>query len=121
MRAKLVLAVVAVVVTVIVVAGRPGLVEVTCGGATSDAAALQGAIDSSGPGATIDIRGGICLLTRGISLPGDRTYAGTADTVLKQDASMSYVLAAAAYTDNSPGHMIAWAQSLRHDKQDCLS
>ncbi len=115
MRAKLVMAAVVIAAifaavtssgaaTTIDAANAPGFVVVTCGDATSDAATLQNAIDSSPPGAVIDIQGGTCLLTRGISLPGDRTYTGgnSAGTVLKQAARMSYVLAAAAYVDNSP-------------------
>ena len=51
----------------------------------------------------IQIGGGTCLLTRGIVLPGDRTYAGgsTAGTVLRQDGPMSFVLASKAYVDDS--------------------
>jgi Right handed beta helix region len=85
-------------------AGGAILVNVTCKDATSDAAAVQNGIGSSAPGATINILGGICLLTKGISLPGDRTYAGssTTGTVLEQDAGMTYVLASAAYAGNLP-------------------
>lgn len=80
-----------------------GVVTVTCTGTSSDAANLQQAINSSPRGATVEIRGGICLLTRGIIFLPDRTYTGTntAGTVLKQDGEMSYVLASQAYTDNS--------------------
>ncbi len=54
-------------------------------------------------GAVIDIKGGTCLLTQGISLPGDRTYTGgaTTGTVLKQGAHLAYMLASAAYVGNS--------------------
>jgi hypothetical protein len=80
-------------------AAAPGVIGVTCSGTTSDAATLQNAINSSPPGAVIDIGGGTCLLTRGISLPGGRTYTGgnAAGTVLKQGATMGYVLASEAY------------------------
>jgi hypothetical protein len=78
-------------------------VSVTCHDSTSDAAILQRAIDSSPPGAAIQIQGGTCLLTRGIILAGNRTYtgAGTTSTTLVQDAAMAYVLASAAYTASS--------------------
>ncbi len=115
MRTKLVMAVLALAVifaavscsgsaTVTDAAGRPHSVNVTCQDTASDAAALQNAINSSAPGATIHILGGICLLTQGISLPGDRAYAGssTTGTVLRQDAGMTYVLASAAYVNNLP-------------------
>jgi hypothetical protein len=48
--------------------------------------------------------GGTCLLTKGISLPGDRTYVGASrtGTVLRQAGDMGYVLASAAYVENSP-------------------
>jgi hypothetical protein len=77
-------------------------VSVTCTDSKADAANLQAAIDSSAPGAAIEIRG-TCLLKRGISLLGDRTYAGesTTGTVLKQAAGMRYVLASEAYVGNS--------------------
>lgn len=63
---------------------------------------LQRAINSSPVGAAIEIQG-TCLLTTGLTLPGDRTYTGenTTGTVLKQDGSASYVLASSAYTENS--------------------
>jgi hypothetical protein len=81
----------------------PSVVTATCTGRTSDAASLQQAINSSSPGSVIEIRGGICLLTRGITFLADRTYTGynTTGTVLKQDGDMSYVLASQAYADNS--------------------
>jgi parallel beta-helix repeat protein len=83
--------------------GRSGVVSVTCTGSTSDAANLQHAIDSSAPGAVIEIQGGTCLLTTGITLPSDRTYTGenTSGTVLQQAGDMSYVLASEAYADNA--------------------
>lgn len=85
-------------------ADRSGIVSISCSNSTSDAATLQHAINSSPAGATIQIAGGTCLLTSGISLPSDRTYAGESrtGTVLRQDAGMSYVLASDAYVDNSP-------------------
>jgi parallel beta-helix repeat protein len=84
--------------------GPPSVATATCTDRTSDAARLQQAINSSSPGAVIEVRGGICLLTRGIIFLGDRTYTGynTTGTVLKQDGDMSYVLASQAYADNSP-------------------
>lgn len=80
----------------------PGLTGVACQNNTGDAARIQGVIDTSAPGATIQISG-TCLLTRGITLPGDRTYAGgpTTGTVLEQHGPMSFVLASSAYTNNS--------------------
>jgi Right handed beta helix region len=85
------------------VVSRSGVVSVSCTGNPSDGATLQRAIDSSPPGSTIEIEGGVCLLTAGINLPGDRTYAGEnrTGTVLKQDANMRFVLASQAYVDNS--------------------
>lgn len=76
---------------------------ITCTGRAADAATLQRAINASPPGAAIGIKGGTCLLNRGITLPGNRTYAGgsTTGTVLKQDGPMRYVLASAAYQGNS--------------------
>jgi hypothetical protein len=84
-------------------AGAPSDVIVSCADRPSDAATLQRAINGSPTGAAIGIKGGTCLLTRPITLPGDRTYAGgsTTGTVLRQDGPMRYVLAAAAYQGNS--------------------
>jgi parallel beta-helix repeat protein len=78
------------------------VVTATCAAKTSDAASLQRAINSSSPGAVIEIRG-VCLLTRGIILLAYRAYTGysTTGTVLKQDGNMSYVLASHEYVDNS--------------------
>src|SRR5207342_671733 len=83
-------------------AARPRTVSVTCTDSKADAANLQAAINSSAPGAAIEIKG-TCLLKKGISLLGDRTYAGenTTGTVLKQAAGMRYVLSSAAYVGNS--------------------
>jgi hypothetical protein len=85
-------------------AGSPSTVIVSCADRPSDAATLQRAIDASPAGAAIGIKGGTCLLTRPVILPGYRTYSGgsTTGTVLRQDAPMSYVLASAAYQGNSP-------------------
>jgi len=82
--------------------GPPSVVTATCTDRGSDAASLQRAINSSSPGAVIEIRR-VCLLTRGIILLPYRTYTGynTTGTVLKQDRNMSYVLASQAYADNS--------------------
>lgn len=84
-------------------AGPPSDLIVSCADRPSDAATLQRAIDASPAGAAIGIKGGTCLLTRPIRLPGDRTYAGgsTTGTVLRQDGPMSYVLGSAAYQGNS--------------------
>jgi hypothetical protein len=78
--------------------------SVTCQNDASDADRLQQAIDSSSPGAAIGIQGGTCLLTKGITLPGDRAYVGASrtGTVLRQDGGMAYVLASSAYADDSP-------------------
>ena len=82
------------------VAGSTG---VTCHDDASDAARIQAAIDASSPGTIIQIGGGTCLLTRGLVLTGNRTYAGasTTGTVLKQASPMGYVLASSDYTGNS--------------------
>jgi hypothetical protein len=87
-----------------VTVGSPVTVTVTCTDSTSDAAKLQQAIDSSPSGAAIGINGDTCLLTKGISLTGDRSYVGAnrTGTILKQDGDMGYVLASDAYVDNSP-------------------
>jgi hypothetical protein len=84
-------------------AGTPHTVSVNCTGTDADAGRLQRAINASTPGTTVAIRGGVCLLTRPLSLPGDRSYTGgsTTGTVLRQAASMSYVLVSAAYLGNS--------------------
>ena len=84
-------------------AGPPSDVIITCTDSPSDAQVLQRAINSSPAGAAIGIKGGTCLLTRGITLLGDRTYSGgnTTGTVLRQDAGMNYVLASASYRGNS--------------------
>ena len=80
----------------------PGVSGVACQDDGSDAARIQAVIDASAPGTLIQI-GGTCLLTRGIVLAGDRTYAGgsTTGTVLRQDGPMSFVLASSAYVDNA--------------------
>jgi hypothetical protein len=80
----------------------PGVLGVACRDNTGDAARIQAVVDASTPGAVIQIGGDTCLLTRGIVLPGDRTYAGgsTSGTVLKQDGPMSFVLASQAYVDD---------------------
>jgi parallel beta helix pectate lyase-like protein len=79
----------------------PFLVRVTCHDDPSDASRLQRAIDASSRGATIAI-GGLCLLTRGITLLPDRSYIGSSPTgtVLRQAASMGFVLATDAYVRN---------------------
>jgi len=84
--------------------GRSSVVTASCTGSVSDAASLQKAIDSSTAGSIIEIKGPVCLLVRGITFLSDRTYVGynTTGTILKQDGAMKYVLASAAYADNSP-------------------
>jgi parallel beta-helix repeat protein len=84
-------------------AGPPGVVSVACTDSASDAANLQHAINSSAPGADIEIQGGTCLLTTGITLLSDRTYTGenTSGTVLQQGGDMGYVLASDTYVDNA--------------------
>jgi hypothetical protein len=79
-------------------AGASRDVSVTCTDGAADAVRLQHAIDSSSPGDSISITGGTCLLTRGITLLGGRTYTGgsTTGTVLRQDGRMRYVLASAS-------------------------
>ena len=79
----------------------PFLVRVTCHDDSSDASRLQRAINASSRGATIAI-GGLCLLTRGITLLPDRSYTGSTPTgtVLRQAASMSFVLATDTYVRN---------------------
>jgi hypothetical protein len=81
----------------------PGAVGVTCRDNDGDAGRIQAAIGKSKPGALIQITGGTCLLTAGLVLPGNRTYAGgsTTGTVLKQAAPMAFVLASLDYVDNS--------------------
>ena len=76
--------------------------QVNCGDTRADAAALQHAIDSSPLGSVIQI-GGTCLLDHAIVLLSNRTYTGASrtGTVLRQDATMPYVLASSAYVDNS--------------------
>jgi parallel beta-helix repeat protein len=81
----------------------PYAVSVTCRDAPSDAGLLQHAINTSRTGEVIDIGGGTCLLTRGITMPPDRalTGASTTGTVLRQDGSLKYVLASSAYASDS--------------------
>ena len=86
-----------------------GFTTVTCTDATTDAAAIQSAIDNSSAGSTIQIAGPTCLLTTGITLLGDRSYIGGATgdetgTVLKQDGTLPYLLASDAYVQDSTTH-----------------
>ena len=78
-------------------------IHVTCQNRSTDAARLQHAIDSSPVGAAIGFQGGTCLLTKGLTLLGNRTYIGgsTTGTVLRQAGSAGYVLASAAYVNNA--------------------
>jgi parallel beta helix pectate lyase-like protein len=84
-------------------ASAGGVLGVTCQDNSGDAARIQAAIGQSKPGMTVQFGGGTCLLTSGIVLPGDRTYAGgsTTGTVLKQGAGLAFVLASSDYTGNS--------------------
>ena len=77
-------------------------IKVTCQDSSSDAARIQQAINSSPAGSAIEFVGGTCLLTKGLTLPGDRTYTGgsTTGTVLKQDGSAAYVLASTSYVNS---------------------
>jgi hypothetical protein len=78
-------------------------IRVTCHDRSTDAATLQRAIDSSPVGSAIEFQGGTCLLTTGLTLPGNRTYTGesTTGTVLRQQGSARFMLASSAYVDNS--------------------
>jgi hypothetical protein len=78
-------------------------IHVTCQNRGTDAARLQHAIDLSPAGAAIEFQGGTCLLTRGLTLLGNRTYTGgsTTGTVLRQAGSADYVLASSAYAGNA--------------------
>jgi Tfp pilus assembly protein FimT len=78
-------------------------IHVTCQDRSTDAVRLQHAIDSSPEGAAIEFQGGTCLLTRGLTLLGDRTYTGgsTTGTVLRQAGRADYVLASSAYASNA--------------------
>jgi hypothetical protein len=84
-------------------ASGAGVIGVTCHDNASDATRVQAAIDASSPGTVIQIGGGTCLLTKGLVLTGNRTYAGasTTGTVLRQASPMDYVLASSDYTGNS--------------------
>jgi hypothetical protein len=84
------------------VTSKAYVTQVSCGDTPADATTLQRAIDSSPDGSVIQI-GGTCLLDRGIVLLPNRTYTGASrtGTVLRQDATMPYVLASSAYVDNS--------------------
>lgn len=83
-------------------AATPGVSGVVCQDNASDAAKIQAVIDASAPGTLIQISG-TCLLTTGIVLAGDRSYAGgsTTGTVLRQAGPMSFVLASRAYVADS--------------------
>lgn len=84
-------------------ASAAGVLGVACQDNSGDAARIQAAIGQSKPGGTIRFGAGTCLLTSGIVLPGNRTYAGgsTTGTVLRQDAPLAFVLASSDYTGNS--------------------
>jgi hypothetical protein len=79
-------------------------IRVTCQDRGTDAATLQRAINSSPVGSAIEFQGGTCLLTTGLTLPGNRTYTGesTTGTVLRQQGSARFMLASSAYVDNAP-------------------
>src|SRR5262249_55734204 len=78
-------------------------IHVPCQNRSTDAPRLQHAIDTSPAGAAIEFQGGTCLLTRGLTLPGNRTYTGgsTTGTVLRQAGRADYVLASSAYASNA--------------------
>ncbi|MBV9795029.1 MAG: right-handed parallel beta-helix repeat-containing protein [Actinobacteria bacterium] len=78
-------------------------IKVACQDNSGDAARMQQAINGSPAGSAIEFEGGTCLLTKGLTLPGDRTYTGgsTTGTVLKQDGSAAYVLASTSYVDSN--------------------
>ena len=78
-------------------------IKVTCQDDSGDAARMQQAIDSSPAGSAIEFEGGTCLLSKGLTLPGDRTYTGgsTTGTVLKQDGPAGYVLASTSYVQSA--------------------
>lgn len=78
-------------------------IHVTCKNRSTDAATLQHAIDSSPAGSAIEFQGGTCLLTTGLTLPGNRTYTGesTTGTVLRQQGNARFMLASSAYVDNA--------------------
>ncbi len=86
----------------VVLASSTDVTTVTCKNGPADASRVQQAIDSSRPGALVQI-GGTCLLDHGLRLLPGRTYSGDSrtGTVLRQHASMPYVLASASYTGNS--------------------
>ena len=76
--------------------------HMTCADTPADAGRLQHAINASRPRAVIEISG-TCLLTTGITLLPGRTYTGDGrtNTVLRQGAPMSYVLASDAFVHNA--------------------
>lgn len=78
-------------------------IKVTCQDNGGDAARMQQAIDSSPAGSAIEFEGGTCLLSKGLTLPGGRTYTGgsTTGTVLKQDGPAGYVLASTSYVQSA--------------------
>src|SRR5262245_7649684 len=79
-------------------------VDATCTGTTSDAATVQSAIDRSSDGDEIVIDGP-CLITRTITLRGNRGYRGdSASTTLTAAAgtNLPAVLASDSWVNNSP-------------------
>jgi hypothetical protein len=78
-------------------------IHVTCQDNSGDATRIQQAINGSPAGSAIQFEGGTCLLTKGLTLPGDRTYTGgsTTGTVLKQDGPAAYVLASTSYVNSN--------------------
>jgi len=110
MRARLVTAMLAVIVASAAGcsghgAGGPGqayLDRVSCGDSRLDAGLIQRAINASRAGAVIEIAG-TCFLVRGITLLPNRIYTGDSrtGTVLRQGASMRYVMASAGFAANA--------------------
>jgi len=79
-------------------------VDATCANTTSDAAAIQAAINASAPGDAIVIKGP-CLLSATITLLNNRTYRGDSrtGTVLKQanGANLAAMLASDSWVNNA--------------------
>jgi hypothetical protein len=78
-------------------------IKVRCQDNSGDAARMQQAINGSPVGSAIEFEGGTCLLTKGLTLPGDRTYTGgsTTGTILKQSGSLPYVFASTSYVQSA--------------------
>ena len=88
----------------VTLAAPTATIKVSCQDNSGDAGRIQSAINGSPVGAAIEFQGGTCLLTKGLTLKGDRTYTGgsTTGTILKQSGSLPYVLASTSYVDSDP-------------------